>query len=119
MQTQTDKKSNLAKSIFIALILAIVFGLLLQNYSQVLNNYVKPLGDIFLNLLKFIVTPIVLFSIMGGIISMKDIKKVGEVGGFTVVYYFCTTAFAIIIGLGFANIFKKYFTVIATTNLEY
>ena len=119
MQTQTDKKSNLAKSIFIALILAIVLGLLLQNYSQVLNNYVKPLGDIFLNLLKFIVTPIVLFSIMGGIISMKDIKKVGEVGGFTVVYYFCTTAFAIIIGLGFANIFKKYFPVIATTNLEY
>ena len=119
MQTQTDKKSNLAKSTFIALILAIVLGLLLQNYSQVLNNYVKPLGDIFLNLLKFIVTPIVLFSIMGGIISMKDIKKVGEVGGFTVVYYFCTTAFAIIIGLGFANIFKKYFPVIATTNLEY
>lgn len=50
---------------------------------------------------------------------MKDIKKVGEVGGFTVVYYFCTTAFAIIIGLGFANIFKKYFPVIATASLEY
>ncbi|WP_394268719.1 dicarboxylate/amino acid:cation symporter [Anaerococcus nagyae] len=119
METQTKEKSNLAKSIFIALILAIVLGLLLQNYSQALNSYVRPLGDIFLNLLKFIVTPIVLFSIMGGIISMKDIKKVGEVGGFTVVYYFCTTAFAIIIGLGFANIFKKYFPVIATASLEY
>lgn len=119
METQTKEKSNLAKSIFIALILAIILGLLLQNYSQALNSYVRPLGDIFLNLLKFIVTPIVLFSIMGGIISMKDIKKVGEVGGFTVVYYFCTTAFAIIIGLGFANIFKKYFPVIATANLEY
>ncbi|MDU2566560.1 MAG: dicarboxylate/amino acid:cation symporter [Anaerococcus sp.] len=119
METQTKEKSNLAKSIFIALILAIILGLLLQNYSQALTSYVRPLGDIFLNLLKFIVTPIVLFSIMGGIISMKDIKKVGEVGGFTVVYYFCTTAFAIIIGLGFANIFKKYFPVIATANLEY
>lgn len=119
METQTKEKSNLTKSIFIALILAIILGLLLQNYSQALTSYVRPLGDIFLNLLKFIVTPIVLFSIMGGIISMKDIKKVGEVGGFTVVYYFCTTAFAIIIGLGFANIFKKYFPVIATANLEY
>ncbi|BFL73162.1 dicarboxylate/amino acid:cation symporter [Anaerococcus nagyae] len=119
METQTKEKSNLAKSIFIALILAIILGLLLQNYSQALTSYVRPLGDIFLNLLKFIVTPIVLFSIMGGIISMKDIKKVGEVGGFTVVYYFCTTAFAIIIGLGFANIFKKYFPVIATASLEY
>lgn len=119
METKTKKKSNLAKSIFIALILAIVLGLLLQNYAQVLTTYVRPLGDIFLNLLKFIVTPIVLFSIMGGIISMRDIKKVGEVGGFTVIYYFCTTAFAIVIGLGFANIFKKYFPIIATTDLEF
>ena len=61
METKTKKKSNLAKSIFIALILAIVLGLLLQNYAQALTTYVRPLGDIFLNLLKFIVTPIVLF----------------------------------------------------------
>ena len=119
MEKKTTKKSNLARNIFIALILAIILGLLLQNYSQALNTYIKPLGDIFLNLLKFIVTPIVLFSIIGGIISMKDIKKVGEVGAFTVIYYFCTTAFAIIIGLSFANIFKKYFPLIATTNLEF
>ena len=50
---------------------------------------------------------------------MKDIKKVGEVGGFTVVYYFFTTVFAMIIGLVFANLFKGIFPVISTTSLEY
>ncbi|WP_394019574.1 dicarboxylate/amino acid:cation symporter [Anaerococcus cruorum] len=119
MEKQPRKKSKLTRNIFIALVLAIVFGLLLQSQAEILNTYVKPIGDIFLNLLKFIVTPIVLFSIMGGIISMRDIKKVGEVGVFTVVYYFFTTAFAILIGLIFANLAKRFFPLIATTNLEY
>ncbi|MFO3715490.1 dicarboxylate/amino acid:cation symporter [Anaerococcus cruorum] len=119
METQPKKKSHLTRNIFIALVLAIIFGLLLQSQAEILNTYVKPIGDIFLNLLKFIVTPIVLFSIMGGIISMRDIKKVGEVGVFTVIYYFFTTAFAILIGLIFANIAKRFFPLIATTNLEY
>ena len=113
------KKNSLARNIFIALIAAIVVGLLMQNNADFLNNYIKPFGDIFLNLLKFIVTPIVLFSIIGGIISMKDIKKVGEVGGFTVLYYFFTTAFAMVIGLGFANIFKGVFPVISTADLSF
>lgn len=119
MEKQTHKKSHLTRNIFIALVAAIVLGLLLQSQAEFLNTYIKPIGDIFLNLLKFIVTPIVLFSIMGGIISMKDIKKVGEVGVFTIIYYFFTTAFAIIIGLVFANIAKRFFPIIATTNLEY
>ena len=113
------KKNSLARNIFIALVLAIVVGLVLQSQAEFLSTYIKPFGDIFLNLLKFIVTPIVLFSIIGGIISMKDIKKVGEVGGFTVIYYFLTTACAIIIGLSLANIFKKFFPVISTSDLTF
>ena len=50
---------------------------------------------------------------------MKDIKKVGSIGGKTVVFYMITTAFAVIIGLFFANIFKGAFQVLETTNLEY
>lgn len=63
--------------IFIALVLAIAAGLLMQNHATFANTYIKPFGTIFLNLVKFIVVPIVLFSIMCGIISMRDIKKVG------------------------------------------
>ena len=113
------KKMSLAMQIFIALVLAIAAGLLLQKHAQFAETYIKPFGTIFLNLLKFIVVPIVLFSIMCGIISMRDIKKVGAIGLKTVVYYICTTAFAITIGLIGGNLFKKLFPVIATTDLSY
>ena len=113
------KKMSLAMQIFIALVLAIAAGLLLQKHAQFAETYIKPFGTIFLNLLKFIVVPIVLFSIMCGIISMRDIKKVGAIGLKTVVYYMCTTAFAITIGLFGGNLFKKMFPVIATTDLSY
>ena len=113
------KKMSLAMQIFIALVLAIAAGLLLQKHAQFAETYIKPFGTIFLNLLKFIVVPIVLFSIMCGIISMSDIKKVGAIGLKTVIYYLCTTAFAITIGLIGGNVFKRLFPVIATTDLSY
>lgn len=113
------KKLSLAAQIFIALVLAVVAGLLMQKYANFAETYIKPFGTIFLNLLKFIVVPIVLFSIMCGIISMKDIKKVGSIGAKTVVYYMCTTAFAITFGLIGANMFKGAFPKIATTDLSY
>ena len=113
------KKLSLAAQIFIALVLAIIVGLLMQNVADIANDYIKPFGTIFLNLVKFIVCPIVLFSIMAGIVSMKDIKKVGIIGGTTLIYYFCTTAIAITIGLIIANCFKGAFPALTTSNLEY
>ena len=113
------KKLSLAAQIFIALVLAVIVGLLMQKYANFAETYIKPFGTIFLNLLKFIVVPIVLFSIMCGIISMRDIKKVGSIGLKTVVYYLCTTAFAITIGLVGGNLFKGLFPKVATTDLVY
>ena len=117
--TKEKKKMSLAMQIFIALVLAIVAGLLMQKYADFAQSYIKPFGTIFLNLVKFIVVPIVLFSIMCGIISMRDIKKVGSIGLKTVVYYLCTTAFAITIGLIGGNLFKGLFPKVATTDLTY
>ena len=113
------KKISLAMQIFIAMVLAIAAGLLLQGQADFANTFIKPFGTIFLNLVKFIVVPIVLFSIMCGIISMKDIRKVGSIGLKTVVFYLCTTAFAVTIGLIGGNLFKGLFPVIATTDLSY
>lgn len=116
---QERKKFSLATQIFIALVLAVIVGLLMRNHYEAANSYIKPFGTIFLNLIKFIVVPIVLFSIMCGIISMKDVRKVGSIGLKTVVYYMCTTAVAIVIGLAGGNLFKGMFPVIATTDLAY
>ena len=112
------KKLSLAMQIFIALVLAIIVGLLLQGHSSIAENYIKPFGTIFLNLVKFIVVPVVLFSIMCGIISMSDIKQVGSVGLKTVVFYLCTTAFAVSIGLFFGSIFHNLFPVVATADFK-
>lgn len=114
------KKLSLAGQIFIALVLAIIVGLILGSaHADFANHYIKPFGTIFLNLVKFIVVPVVLFSIISGVISMKDIRKVGAIGLRTVVYYLCTTAFAIVIGLIGASLFKGFFPKIATTDLTY
>lgn len=118
---KTKKKMSLALKIFISLGLGIIAGLLFMavGRADLAIMYVKPFGTIFLNLLKFIVVPIVLCSIICGVISMKDIKKVGAIGGKTVLYYMFTTAFAVVIGLTFANVFKGFFKVLETTGLEY
>ncbi len=112
-------KHNLAMQIFVALVLAVFSGLALQSYADFAVNYIRPFGTIFLNLIKFIVVPIVLFSIMCGIISMKDIRKVGSVGIKTVLFYTCTTIIAIAIGLFVSDMAKGMFPVIATTDLAY
>lgn len=113
------KKRPLALWIFIGLALGIVVGMLLMGHQEIAAEYIKPFGVLFLNLIKFIVVPIVLFSIMNGVISMKDIKKVGSIGGKTIVYYMCTTMIAVAIGLALANIFKGSFPQISTSGLEY
>ena len=115
------KKLSLAAQIFIGLFLGIIAGLIFLaiGKADLTVAYIKPFGTIFLNLIKFIVVPIVLCSIVGGVISMKDIKKVGSIGIKTVVYYLFTTAFAVTIGLIVANLFKGTFQVLQTSNLEY
>ena len=118
-QATQKKKLSLAGQIGIALVLAIVAGLLLQSQAEFTTSYVKPFGTIFLNLLKFIVVPVVIFSIISGIISMNDIRKVGSIGWKTVVYYLCTTAIAIVIGMLGALAFKGFFPVLSTTDLVY
>ena len=113
------KKLSLASQIFIALVLAIIAGILLGSHAGFAKTYIKPFGTIFLNLIKFCVVPLVLFSIMSGILSMNDVKKVGSAGLKTVVYYLLTTAGAITIGLLVGSAFKGAFPVLGTTDLSY
>ncbi len=119
MENKQKKKLSLAVQIFIALVLGILVGIALTKQVDFATKYIKPFGTIFLNLVKWVVTPLVFFSIMAGVISMRDIRRVGSVGVKTIAYYLCTTAIAIIIGLVFANLFKGIFPVLETSNLEY
>ena len=74
------KKLSLPAQIAIALLLGIVVGLIclfIEGGPDFTTNWLKPFGDIFVNLLKFIVVPVVLFSMIDGILSMDNMKKVG------------------------------------------
>ena len=116
----SKKKLSLAAWIFIALVLGCILGGILiavPGGAAFSARYIKPIGTIFINLLKFIVVPIVLFSMVCGMISMKDIKKVGSIGWKTLVYYIGTTIVALIIGLVLANIFKGSFPQLSTEGL--
>ena len=100
------KKISLTAQIGIALVLAVIAGILLGNHADFVNTYIKPIGTIFLNLLKFIVVPLVLFSIMAGILSMNDISKVGKLGLRALLYFMATTLFAVTLGLVVPSLLK-------------
>lgn len=105
MSEKTSKKKlSLTGWIFIGLVLGVIAGLLMQGCADIATGYIKPFGTIFLNLIKMVVVPVVLLSIMQGIISLQDVRKVGSIGVKTVCFYMITTAFAVTLGLLFSNI---------------
>ena len=122
---QKKRKINLAGWIIIAMFAGIAVGfifLLASPESTFTTEYLKPVGTIYINLLKFMVVPVVLFSIMDGVISLNDLKRVGSVGIRTFIYYICTTAVAVVIGLVVVNCFKGFFPVLDASvrdSLEY
>ncbi|MGM9973617.1 MAG: dicarboxylate/amino acid:cation symporter [Clostridiaceae bacterium] len=119
MENSNKKKLSLSAWIFIGMIAGIIAGLLFLGNPDFTTNYIKPFGTIYINLLKFLVVPVVLFSIIGGVISLQDLKRVGSIGWKTFVYYMLTTAAAVVIGLTFANIFKGTFPILETADASY
>ena len=120
---QQKRKLNLPAWIIIGMLAGIAVGLIfLKIGGTFTTDYLKPFGTIYINLLKFMVVPVVLFSIMCGVISLNDLKKVGSVGIKTFIYYICTTALAVVIGLVVVNCFKGFFPVLdssVTSGLKY
>lgn len=105
-------KLSITVQILLALLLACIVGYFLQNTPDIADLYIKPFGTIFLNLLKFIVVPLVMCSIISGIVSMKDISKVGRIGLWSMLYFMLTTIFAAALGLFVATLLKDYFPTI-------
>jgi Na+/H+-dicarboxylate symporter len=102
------KKVALHWQVIIALILGIVYSVVAvqQGWIQFTADYIAPLGTIFINVLKLIAVPMVLFSIISGITSLKNIRQLGRVGIKTLSIFLATTVTAILIGLLFVNIIK-------------
>ncbi|WP_419865569.1 glutamate/aspartate:proton symporter GltP [Fictibacillus phosphorivorans] len=96
---------SLAWQILIGLAFGILIGALFYG-NETVQGYLQPIGDIFIRLIKMIVVPIVISSLIVGVASVGDIKQLGRLGGKTILYFEIVTTLAIVIGLFIANIFQ-------------
>ena len=99
------KKISLPTQVIIALVLGVIAGLLLYGQDDV-ANCIKPFGDVFLNLIKMIIIPIVFCSLALSISNLGDSKKVGSYGWKAILYFEIITTIAIGLGLIIGNLFK-------------
>ena len=100
------KKLALHWKIIIGMVLGVVYGLIASKYGWIdfTNDWIKPWGSIFVNLLKLIAVPLVFASLIKGVASLSDISKLSRIGGKTIAIYLTSTVIAVSIGLLLVNI---------------
>jgi len=103
-------KVSLAWQILLALVLGILLGSYLHYHSDsrewLIANLLSPAGDIFIHLIKMIVVPIVISTLVVGIAGVGDAKQLGRIGAKTILYFEVITTVAIILGITLANVFQ-------------
>jgi proton glutamate symport protein len=106
-------KLELHWKIIIGLVLGLIFGVLAaaNGWGGFTTNWIAPFGIIFINLLKLIAVPLVLSSLITGVASLSDLKKLSRIGGKTITIYIVTTTIAVTIGLVSVNLLKPGDTV--------
>lgn len=95
--------------ILIGMLLGVIFGVLMLQFNygkDLVVDWIKPLGTIFINALKLIAIPLILASLIKGVSDLKDIAKLSKMGGRTVLLYMITTVTAVTIGLGIVNLIQ-------------
>ena len=99
------KKLPLHLQIIIGLVLGLAYGILssLSGWSSFTSDWIAPFGTIFINLLKLIAVPLVLCSLITGVASLSDLKKLSRIGGKTIAIYLVTTTIAVTLGLVLVN----------------
>ena len=98
---------NLSIKIFISLVLSVIAGLILgEENLPWLKAYIAPIGTMFINLIKMIIVPVVLASLVCGVASLGDMKKLGRIGVKVIFLYLITTAIALIIALVLASVLQ-------------
>ena len=102
------KKLSLHWKIIIGMILGVIWSIISSvfGFSDFTINWISPFGDIFINLLKLIAIPLVLFSVIKGVSSISNISLLGRIGFKTLLAYLMTTILSISIGLFLVNIIK-------------
>ena len=98
--------SRLFRNLTFQVLVAVSLGVLVGVVNPALGKSLKPLGDTFINLVKMVITPIIFLTIVHGIASMADMKKLGRVGGKALLYFEIVSTVALGIGLVIVNVTK-------------
>jgi aerobic C4-dicarboxylate transport protein len=99
----TAGKTPLYAQLYVQVLLAIAAGIVLATIDPARGEAMKPLGDAFIKLIKMVIAPIIFVTVVHGIASMRDVKKVGRVGVKALIYFEIVTTVALVIGLIVAN----------------
>ncbi len=97
---------KLLNNLTVRVLIAIVLGILTGYFFPETAAKLKPIGDLFINLIKMVIAPIIFLTIVLGISNMGDLKKVGRVGGKALLYFEVVTTAALAIGLVLANVIR-------------
>jgi aerobic C4-dicarboxylate transport protein len=90
--------------LYVQVLIAIAVGVLVGHFFPHAGAAMKPLGDGFIQLIKMIIAPVIFFTVVHGIASMSDLKKIGRVGVKTLVYFEAVSTVALVIGLIVAEV---------------
>ena len=116
------KRLPLHWKIIIGMVFGVLFGFLMSNFGQfgkdLISDWIKPFGTIFINALKLIAIPLILASLIKGISDLKDISKLSRMGGITITTYLITTVIAVSVGLAIVNIIKPGNSISEETRIE-
>lgn len=104
MRVETIKKS--LSQLYVQVLIGIVLGVVLGHYAPDIGSQLKPLGDLFIKLIKMLLAPIIFASVVVGIARMNNIKEAGRVGVKAVLYFEIASTIALVIGLVVVNVFK-------------
>jgi aerobic C4-dicarboxylate transport protein len=105
--TQTPSRANpWYRILYIQVLLAVALGIIVGYCFPAFGRSLKPLGDAFIKLVKMLITPIIFCTVVHGIASMGDLKKLGRVGFKTLCYFEVVSTLALFIGLVVVNVFK-------------
>lgn len=105
MQT-SSRKLPLYRVLYIQVIIAIIFGILLGHFYPDVGESFKPLGDGFIKIVKMIIAPVIFLTVVTGIAGMNNMKAVGKVAGKSMIYFLTFSTIALVIGLITANIIR-------------
>ena len=111
MNTSTDTLKHSVRTpwyriLYLQVLIAVAVGITIGSLWPDAGKALKPLGDGFIKLVKMIIAPIIFCTVTHGIAAMHDVKKLGRVGGKTLLYFEIVSTLALVIGLVVVNILK-------------